>query len=174
MTYPNGSGPGDERASLGQLVSSLAANVSTLVRDEIALAKAELAESAKRGATGGGLIAVTIGLIALAVLLLTFGAVYGLSAGTGLPLWSSFLIIAGVYLVAAAIVAFLAKRQLEQARGPQQAAKAHQDTTQILGGLVPKQQGDAASGTPATTSPETPTATSPVAPTPPVSPTSMS
>jgi len=148
MTQENGSGPGDERASLGQLVSSLAANVSALVRDEIALAKAELAESARRGAAGGGLIAATVSLIGLAVLLLTFGAVYGLSAGTGLPLWSCFLIIAGVYLVAAAIVAFIAKRQLEQARGPQQAAKAHQETTQILGGLVPKQQGDTSPAAP--------------------------
>jgi hypothetical protein len=75
-----------------------AKNGWTVVREFV------VAESAKRGATGGGLLGVTVGLLALIALLVTFAAVYGLSDGTGLPLWASFLIVAGVYLVIAAIV----------------------------------------------------------------------
>ena len=137
MTYPNGNPGRDERASLGALVSSLSQNVSTLVRDEIALAKAEVSESAKRGATGGGLLAATAMLVMMVWLLLTWAAVYGLTDGPGLPLWASFLIVAAVYLVIAVILAFVAKRHLEQAKGPQQAQKAAEETKQILSGLKP-------------------------------------
>jgi len=138
MAHPNGTAGRDERASLGQLVSSLTENVSTLVREEIALAKAELSESAKRGATGAALLAVVATLLGMVGLLLTWAAVYGLTAGTGLPLWASFLIVAGCYLVIAIIMAFIASRQLKKARGPEQAQRAAEETKEILNGLKPK------------------------------------
>jgi hypothetical protein len=43
-------------ASTSDLVSQAAAQISTLVRDELALAKAELAEKGKRAGLGGGLL----------------------------------------------------------------------------------------------------------------------
>jgi hypothetical protein len=176
MVDLNGAPKADERASLGQLVGSLAENVSTLVRDEIALAKAEINESAKRGATGGGLLGVTVGLLALIALLVTFAAVYGLSDGTGLPLWASFLIVAGVYLVIAAIVGYAGYRQLQKAQGPQRANEAMNETKQILTGLKPKVPGSetpAASGPAAAAGPgAAPTAGSGATPSAPSSPPS--
>ena len=157
MAHPNGTAGRDERASLGQLVSSLTENVSTLVREEIALAKAEMSESAKRGATGAALLAVVATLLGMVGLLLTWAAVYGLTAGTGLPLWASFLIVAAVYLVIAIIMGFIASRQLKKARGPEQAQRAAEETKEILNGLKPKPATPAASAT----TPTTPTTTEP-------------
>ena len=163
MAHPNGTAGRDERASLGQLVSSLTENVSTLVREEIALAKAEMSESAKRGATGAALLAVVATLLGMVGLLLTWAAVYGLTAGTGLPLWASFLIVAAVYLVIAIIMGFIASRQLKKARGPEQAQRAAEETKGILNGLKPKPATPAASPTTPTTptSPTTPATTEP-------------
>lgn len=138
MVNANGTRRDDDRASLGQLVASLADNVSTLVRDEIELAKAELQETSKRMAAGGGLLAGAVAFLAMVFLLITFAIVYGLTAGTGLPMWASFLIVGLVYLVIAVILAFAGRKQLEKARGPQMATEAANETKQILSGIVPK------------------------------------
>ena len=55
---------GDER-SLGQLFASATAEISALVHDEIALAKAEIRQDAKRAAFGSGAL---VGALAVAVL----------------------------------------------------------------------------------------------------------
>jgi hypothetical protein len=169
MANANGTRRDDERASLGQLVSSLADNVSTLVRDEIALAKAEMQESGKRFAAGGGLLGGALGLLVMVFLLITFAIVYGLSDGTGLPLWASFLIVGLVYLVIALILAFAGRKQLEKARGPEKANEAANETKQILTGLVPKTaatDAGGAGGATATSRPGAPAA----APSPPTGP----
>ncbi|MFZ0325214.1 MAG: phage holin family protein [Actinomycetes bacterium] len=176
MATTNGTPKRDDRASMGQLVSSLAQQVSTLVREEIELAKAEMSASAKRGATGAGLLAVTVALLTMTGILVTWAAVYGLSDGTGLPLWASFLIVAAVYLVVAVIIAFIAVRQLKKARGPEQAQAAAEETKQILTGLKPKPPVPAAPGsTPgsapeSTPEPETGSAEPVTSPTPPAGP----
>jgi len=127
----------DERPTLGSLVATITRELSLLIRGEIDLAKAELRESARNGATGGGLIAAAGVLLAMVGLLLTWAAVYGLTAGTGLPLWASFLIVAVVYLLVAALLAFLGSRALKKAKGPEQAVVEMQRTKEILQGVVP-------------------------------------
>lgn len=52
MSDPSNTAAGADR-SLGQLVASATAEMSALVHDEIALAKAELRQDVKRGAIGG-------------------------------------------------------------------------------------------------------------------------
>ncbi|WP_086829875.1 phage holin family protein [Streptomyces sp. NRRL B-24572] len=73
---------GTER-SLGQLVASATAEMSALVHDEIALAKAELRQDVKRGALGS-----IMGIGALVVLLfslpmLSFALAYAINTWTG-------------------------------------------------------------------------------------------
>lgn len=127
----------DERPTLGALVATITRELSLLVRGEIDLAKAEMRESARNGAVGGGLLAVAGVLAAMVGILVTWAAVYGLTAGTGLPLWASFLIVAAVYLVVAGILAFVGVRSLQKARGPEQAMAEMQRTKGILQGVVP-------------------------------------
>jgi protein-S-isoprenylcysteine O-methyltransferase Ste14 len=127
----------DDRPSLGTLVAGITNELSTLVRNEIELAKAEARESMKRGASGGALIAVAVALLAMVWLLITFALVYVLIEVADLPAWASFLIIAGVYLVIAAIIIAIAVAQLKKARGPERAKAEMQRTKQIVESLPP-------------------------------------
>jgi len=128
---------GQSKATIGELVAGMAQDVSSLVRNEIELAKAEIAESAKRGAAGAALIAVGIGLLLMTWLLLTFAAVYALYENTSLPLWASFLIVAVVYLLVAVVIFLVARAQLGKVRGPEQAIEAQNQTKEIVSRLKP-------------------------------------
>ena len=139
----------DERPTLGALVATITRELSLLVRGEIDLAKAEMRQSARNGATGGGLLAVAAALALMVGILVTWAAVYGLTDGTGLPLWASFLIVAAVYLVVAVILGYVGVRTLQKARGPEQAVAEAQKTKGILQGVVP-------TSTPATPPPPVP------------------
>jgi hypothetical protein len=127
----------DQRPSLGTLVADIASELSHLVRGEIDLAKAEIKESVKAGAAGGAMLAVAGVLMAMVWLLLTWAAVYGLAEGAGLPVWASFLIVGGVYLLIAVIVALLGVRNLKRARGPEQAVIEMQRTKEIVQAIPP-------------------------------------
>jgi hypothetical protein len=130
---------GGPKPTIGELVADMAQDVSTLVRNEIELAKAELAESAKRGAAGGALIAVAIGFLMLVGLLLTFVLVYALYDVTGWPLWSCFLIVAVVYTIIAVILFLIARAQLQKMKGPEQAMEAQNTTKAIVSRFRPGQ-----------------------------------
>ncbi len=118
-------------ASIGELVSQATSDLQALVQSNIDLAKAEMRESAQRGATGGALVAVAVGLIVLVGLLLTFAAVYGLVAA-GLAVWAAFLIIAGIYLLIALILAGIAAAFFKRMKGPEQAKAQAQETVDAL------------------------------------------
>ena len=126
----------NHRPSLGALVADIATDLSQLVRGEIALAKSEIRESAKRGATGAALIGAASAFLLMMLLMLTWAAVYGL-AETGLPLWACFLIVAAIYLLIAVILLLLAKRNLQKAKGPEQAVAEMQKTKDIVGAITP-------------------------------------
>ncbi|GGU78668.1 transporter [Streptomyces litmocidini] len=73
---------GTER-SLGQLVASATAEMSALVHDEIALAKAEIRQDVKRGAIGSaaGIAAAVVLLFSLPML--SFALAYAINTWTG-------------------------------------------------------------------------------------------
>jgi hypothetical protein len=122
-------------ASIGELLAKAGADISALVQANIDLAKAELRESAQRAGAGAGLIAAAIGLISIAGLLLSFAVVYGIVAA-GLPVWAGFLIVGGVYLLIAVILGLVARKQLQQAKGPEAAIAAAQETKSALESAV--------------------------------------
>jgi uncharacterized membrane protein YqjE len=101
-----------EDASIGELVSQLSQQTSRLVRDELALAKAELKDSARHAGMGAGLLAaaVTLGRFAFAVLVAT--AVIALDLV--LPLWLAALIVGLVLAAAAGGAALAGKKQVEE------------------------------------------------------------
>ena len=127
----------EDRPSPGTLVAGITGELSTLVRSEIELAKAELRESAKRGAAGGILFAVAAGILLTVWLLLTFALVYVLMEVADLPGWASFLIISGVYILIAAILIGIGVLQFQKARGPERAKAELQRTRQIVESLPP-------------------------------------
>ncbi|HVF19761.1 MAG TPA: phage holin family protein [Mycobacteriales bacterium] len=108
--------------SLGELVSAAAADLSTLVRKEVALAKAEIAESVKSagigaGALGGAGLTATYGL-----LFLSLAAMFGLDAA-GLPLYGAALVIAAFWLLLAGGLGLLGTRKLGDVGGVPRTAK---------------------------------------------------
>jgi hypothetical protein len=95
-----------EDRSLGELFADLAQETSTLVRQEVALAKTELTQKASRVGRDIAMLVVG-GAVAYAGLLVLLAAVvFGLTA-LGLPAWLSALIVG---LVVAAVGYFLVQR----------------------------------------------------------------
>ncbi len=100
----------------GELVSQLAEQVSTLVRDELALARAELVEKGKRAGTGAGLFgaAGVLALYGVGGLLVTAAAALALVW----PVWLAALLVTVVLFVIAGVAALIGKKQVSEAMPP--------------------------------------------------------
>jgi len=124
MTSQNGA---TER-TLGQLVADATHDISSIMRSEIALAKAEIGADVKKVGAGGAMFAAAAVFALLAMILLPIAAAYGLVAA-GLPAWLSFLIVAGVLLLIGAILAFVGRTTVTKVKGkPERTIKNAQDT----------------------------------------------
>jgi uncharacterized membrane protein YqjE len=102
--------------TLGGLVHDLTQQVPELIRSELRLAQAEMAEKGKRAGVG-------IGMFSAAGLLAFFGlacvvatAVLGLAHA--LPDWLAALIVAVVLFVGATAVGLVGKKEVQQATPP--------------------------------------------------------
>ena len=102
--------------TLGALVHDLTQQVPELIRSELRLAQAEMTEKGKRAGIGIGMFSAA-GLLAffgLACMIAT--AILGLAHA--LPDWLSALIVALVLFAAAAAIALVGKREVQQATPP--------------------------------------------------------
>lgn len=106
----------DADHKLSALVTSATKDLSRLVRDEVALAKAELRRDLKQAAMGGGLFAAA-GLLALfALIMFSFAIAYGIqTAGIGLA-WAWF-IVGGGYIVIGGLLGGVGLLRLKAIRG---------------------------------------------------------
>ena len=101
--------------SLGDLLSGVTGDISTLFRQEVELAKAELTESAKKAGKGAGMFGGA-GLTALfALLFLSLAAMWALGTLIGLG-WSS-LIVAVVYAIVALVLFLRGRTELKSIKG---------------------------------------------------------
>ncbi|MFI9720729.1 phage holin family protein [Streptomyces sp. NPDC052396] len=126
---------GTER-SLGQLVAKATTEMSALVHDEIALAKAELREDARRIGVGGGAIAAAGTLALFSLPVLSFAAAYGIH-NLGLGLAWSFLITGGAFLAIAALLVWLAVRKFKKISKPEKSIASARETASVLGTVKP-------------------------------------
>ena len=118
--------------TLGQLVADATQDLSTIMRSEIALAKAEIGADAKKAGAGAGMFAAAATFAFLALILLLIAAAFGLVAA-GLAPWLSFLIVAGVLLVLGAILAIVGKSSISKIKGkPEATIKNAQETIAAL------------------------------------------
>jgi hypothetical protein len=114
--------------TIGQLVADATHDISSIVRSEVALAKAEIKADAQKAGLGAGMFAAAGTLAFLALILLLISAAYGLVAA-GLAPWLAFLIVAGVLLLIGAILALVGKRSVDSIKGtPERAIKSTADT----------------------------------------------
>ena len=102
--------------SLGDLVGTLSSQTSTLVRQEIELAKAELSQKGKVAGKGAGLIAggAVFGLLALGAL--TAGLIALLD--TAMATWVAALIVMALWAIVALVLVKAGQSALKRATPP--------------------------------------------------------
>jgi uncharacterized membrane protein YqjE len=101
---------------IGELVKDLAGQTSTLVRQEIKLAQAEVTEKGKVAGRGAGMLAGA-GVAAL-LMLGTLTAVLVVALDSALPLWLAALIVTLLWGVVAAVLAQAGRKALRAATPP--------------------------------------------------------
>jgi uncharacterized membrane protein YqjE len=115
---------------VGELLKELSTQTTTLVRQELELAKAEMAAKGKRAGLGAGMFggAGLFGLLALAALTTCVIA----ALATAMELWLAALIVAAVYATAAAILALLGREKTREAipPAPEQAIESTKEDVQ--------------------------------------------
>jgi hypothetical protein len=106
--------------STSELVQKASEQISRLVKDEIALAKAELTEKGKHAGIGVGLFGGggVLALYGVGALFATLIIVLDLF----LPLWLAALIVTVVLFASAGVLALLGKKQVTQAVPPEPSA----------------------------------------------------
>ena len=98
------------------LITDVPHLIAQLIRAEIELLKAELISKLKSVGIGLGLFVISLSLILLAVLLLIFAGVFALSLV--LPLWAATLVVAGVVILAAIVVAGVGAAVMSKTKSP--------------------------------------------------------
>ena len=103
-------------ASLGDVAKKLAADVATLARQEIALAKAELAEKSKQIGLGGALVggAAVAGWMAL----IAVTACLILLLALTIPAWVAALVVAAIWGAVAGVLALTGRDRIKQGAPP--------------------------------------------------------
>ncbi len=124
MSHPTSPAPTDSPRPLGELIGEIAQDLSTLVRQEIELAKAEAKESATRAGKGAGMFGGA-GMAGYFVLLfLSIAVWWGLGNATGRG-WSA-LIVAALWAVAALVLALVGRKEFQSIRGMQRTTETVQ------------------------------------------------
>jgi hypothetical protein len=102
--------------SLGELFGKLSTELSTLIRQELELAKAELTQKGKEAGKGAGFLggAGVVGLLAAGALTAAIIAALDLAMAT----WLAALIVAIVYGAVAAVLALRGKERVQHATPP--------------------------------------------------------
>ncbi|MET9887878.1 phage holin family protein [Streptomyces sp. NPDC006430] len=126
---------GAER-TLGQLVASATAEMSALVHDEIALAKAEIRQDVKRAGAGSAAITVAGVLALFSLPVLSFAAAYGIH-NLGLGLAWSFLIVGVAFLLLAALLGLIAIKKFKQVKPPEKSIASVKVTAAVVGSVKP-------------------------------------
>jgi len=101
---------------IGELMKQLAQETSTLVRQEMQLARAEMTQKGKKAGVGIGILgaAGVVALLALGALT----AFFILALDGAMPNWLAALIVALVYAAIAGALAYVGRERVEEAGTP--------------------------------------------------------
>lgn len=118
----------EDDASLGELFGQLGSDVSELMSTHVQLAVTEVRDDLQQraksaGVFGGAGVAALFGL-----LLLSFAAAWGLAEI--MPTGVAFLIVGLVYVIVAAVLYVIARKQMEEAEGAPQTIETIQEDVQ--------------------------------------------
>lgn len=126
-----------DQRSIGQMVSDVTTDISSIVHNEIALAKLEIKSDVTKGGKGAVFLIVAAGAALYGLGFLLSAAASGIHA-LGLPSWLSILIVAVVLFIVAAIMALLGRKSLQRIQGKPVKAidNAQQTIAAVKGGAA--------------------------------------
>ncbi|CAM5479438.1 MULTISPECIES: phage holin family protein [Streptomyces] len=139
MSAPDGSPVGAER-SIGQLFASATTELSALVHDEIALAKAQLKQDVKRGATSGGAFSLAGAVLVFSLPMLNFALAYGIRTWSDWNLALCFLLSFAANVLVAAVLALIGvvfAKKAKKSKSPQKVASSMKETAGVLQNAKP-------------------------------------
>ncbi|OII61716.1 transporter [Streptomyces sp. CC77] len=131
--------------TLGQLVTSATTEMSALVHDEIALAKAQLRQDVKRGAAGSAGLVAAATVLLFSLPMLSFALAYGFQAWTGWHLSVCFLLSFAVNVLVAVVCGLVGvslMKKAKQGKGPQKTAASVKETAAVLQNARPHPRPD--------------------------------
>jgi hypothetical protein len=105
-----------DTASLGDIVGDISAGLSTLMRQEVALAKAEARESASRAGKAAGLFTGAALGGWMAVLFLSLAVWEWISGAIDSRGWAALIVMA-IWAVIAAILAAMGRKEMKRVSG---------------------------------------------------------
>jgi hypothetical protein len=104
-----------DNASLGELLGDVTRDLSTLMRQEVELAKAEAKQSATKAGKGAGMLAGAGVAGHFVLVFLSLGLMFAL--GALMPLGWAALIVAVIWGIIAAVLAAIGRKELKQIKG---------------------------------------------------------
>jgi len=114
--YEGGSPPpAAEQQSVGDLLARVSSDLSTLMRQEVALAKAEVTQSAKQAGKGAGMFAGAGVAGHFVLLFISIALWWGIGDATGHG-WSA-LIVALIWAIIAAVLAARGRKEMKNVTG---------------------------------------------------------
>ncbi len=123
----------DTDPTIGRLVSDASRDISSLISNEIKLAKSELQVSIKAGGLGIVLFAAAGFFALMSLIMLSVAIAYFINwNGHGLSLHWAFLIVFGFYLLLAALLGLIGVRKVKKVRAPEKAIAQAQEAKQVL------------------------------------------
>lgn len=122
----------ESTSSVGGLLHRITDDVKTIAKDELELAKTELAHSAKTAAIESGVIVLggIVALIGFGMLCVSAVAALG---GVIPPLWARLLIMAVIYLVAGGVIVGVFAKRLKNDAKPDLTVPAYEAKRTIAG-----------------------------------------
>ena len=129
-TAPAVRAAGTEEPSVGTLVQSAMADMSTLIRSEIELAKAEVGRSAKKAGISVGLFGAA-GVFAAFAGIYFFVTVAEALTALGLPRWVSYGIVTVFLLLLAGIAALIGMRMMKKIEKPERTIETLKDLPEL-------------------------------------------
>jgi putative superfamily III holin-X len=119
-----------ETSSLGDLLGEVTRDLSTLMRQEVELAKAEAKQSATRAGRGGGMLAGAGVAGHFVLLFLSIALWHALGELVGLG-WSA-VVVAVLWGITAAVLAAKGRKELKAIKGMPQTAETLQEIPPTL------------------------------------------
>ncbi|MGY2746600.1 phage holin family protein [Pseudarthrobacter sp. O4] len=129
-TPPSAAQAKAETTSLGDLLGDVTRDMSTLMRQEVELAKAELKQSATRAGKGSGMLAGAGVAGHFVLLFLSLALWWALGTVTGLG-WSA-VVLAVIWGIIAAVLAAVGRKQLNAIKGMPRTAETLQEIPPTL------------------------------------------